>query len=981
MITRWLFVALVACGVAAPVFAQEQTTAVPKLATASSKSDALEEVVVTGSRIHQSGYTQPTPVTMVTAEQLQQSNPGGVSQALNQLPQFVGSISPNQTPTPTLGQQVGNYLNLRDVGINRTLILVDGTRVPPTTATGQVDVDVIPEMLVSRVDVVTGGVSAVYGSDAVTGVVNYILDKKFTGVKTLVQGGISNDGDGSSYKVGVALGQGLFDDRGHVLFSAEATKTNPVSRADRPLTAQNWFEMPTYVPGATEPDGSIAGPTGSVNNPLRPASGVVSAFTTPSGSFLAGPPGVIGMSLTPTGGLAPFNHGSLSVPGYEGQIGGDGFPWPSDRTLIASTNSQRGYLRLSYDITPDINVFAEGNVSNTRATFGDAFNVIQALIFPNNAYLPAAAQAAFAADPNPADQAAYLLKIPDDLGLPVQEQLVRSYGAKTGIKVALGDWRLEGDYIYGHVHYNARESNEINQQHLYAAIASINTPGGPACLATLLDPAQYSDCVPYNPFITNGNSQAVKNYLLGASIYDVFNETNDVTFNLSGHAFSTWAGPIGVAVGAEYRTASLLETTNSSPGLPYSTSGLIDPTINPSQIYNITNTGSAKGSVNVKEGNLELLVPLARNLPFARELSATGAVRFTDYSTSGSVKTWKLGGTWEPISDVRFRFSRSRDIRAPTLFDLFAGETATRGPVFDAQANTCGTQGCTQSNGIFINGGGNPNLKPEVSYTTIVGIILQPRFIPHFTASVDYYDLTIEAAITQLTPSQIIEDCYVSNGTAAACQNVTRPGGPASNQPATQVFDGGINAAVWHTKGVDFESTYDLRLAEISSGIPGDLSFRALANHVRSFIVQNDPGSPAQEQAGYTDSVLQTGQGQLSTPVPHWRGNLSATYAVGPATVFLQERVVGSIRQGGPEFNYIYAQPTLPAVYYTDLTANYEIPVGTGKAQVFLTVNNLFNKQPPLFPNNQVPGLVYPTIQSLYDVMGRYFTLGVRASF
>lgn len=946
---------------------------------ASAPSTQVQEIVVTGSRIRQSGYAQPTPVTTVTGDQLQLASPQGISAGLNQLPQFAGSISPAQTQTYTLGQSIGNFLNLRDVGINRTLILLDGTRVPPTTATGQVDVDVLPELLISRVDVVTGGVSAVYGSDAVSGVVNYILDKNFTGVKGVAQTGVSTYGDGDSYKVGVAFGHGFDDDKGHVLFSVETNDSDAVSRGARPLTAGNWFALPEYIPGQTEPGGAIAGAPGTASNPLHFVNGVTSSLA-PYGEFYpgVGSTGLGGMALTPTGGLTPLNFGSFYVPGSEGEVGGGGFVWPTDRTLIAGSNSQHVFGRLSYDLTPNWNVFAEVNASQTVSRFGDAINVIQAFVFPNNAFLTPALQSAFAADP--ADPYALLLKIPTDLPLPEQREEVQSYGARLGAHGDVAGWNVEANYIYGHVHQNAQET-EINQQHLYAAIESVSTPGGPVCLSSIIAPGALPGCVPYNPFVQGANSPAVVRYLMGTSVYDIYNETNDFTLNVTGKPFSTWAGPVSVAFGGEYRTASMRETSNSNPADPFSTTGLIDPTINPTQIYNVTNTGTAGGSNNVKEASAEVLVPLAKDDPFAKEASVTGAVRYTDYSTSGGVTTWKLGATWSPIQDIRFRVTRSRDIRAPTLFDLFAGQTSTRAPVFDAQANTCGVQGCTASNGIYILGGGNPDLKPEIGNTFTGGVVLQPRFLSGFEMSLDYYDLRISDAITTLTPEQIIEECYVSGGTSPLCSDVTRPGGVTSSQPATAVFAGEINAASWRTKGVDIEASYRLPLDRLASNWNGAVNFHMLANYVESFTIENSAGQPTEQQAGYTDTVLEPASGAPPTPIPHWRGSISATYVGGPFTILAQERYVGSLKTGGPEFNYVYAESHLPAVFYTDLTVSYDLPVRDGKAQLFATVNNLFNQQPPLFPSSAVPGLSYPTIQSLYDVMGRYITVGAKFRF
>jgi outer membrane receptor protein involved in Fe transport len=307
---------------------------------ASGPGDVASDIVVTGSRIGRNGNEAPTPVTVVSVDQLQQSAPRSIAEGLNQLPQFLGSFSPAQSQSTMLSEAHGNILNLRNAGAIRTLILMDGQRVPPTSSSGLVDVSVIPEALVARVDVVTAGASAVYGSDAVTGVVNFILDSKFTGVKALAQRGVSSRGDGGSYRLGVTAGTSLLDGGAHLLLSADRNDSTGIQKLDRPYGGKYFFAVPE-LPGAP----------GTASNPLVFKENVVSSNLNATGLFRFGPPGVQGQTLTPGGQITPFNPGRFAGAGQ--QIGGSGTGTSQNTSLITGLRTDRLFGRLSFDIAPN----------------------------------------------------------------------------------------------------------------------------------------------------------------------------------------------------------------------------------------------------------------------------------------------------------------------------------------------------------------------------------------------------------------------------------------------------------------------------------------------------------------------------------------------------------------------------------------------------------------------------------------------------
>lgn len=951
-----------------------------EIATANDQRDAAsvysdDDIVVTGSRIDASGFNQPTPVTVVTAEQLNKAAPQGIAAGLNQLPQLLGSISPTSVAANNLATPRGNFLNLRNVGINRTLILMDGTRVPPTTETGLVDVDFIPELLVGRVDVVTGAVSAVYGSDAVTGVVNFILDKDFSGFKGLVQGGITSRGDGESYRIGGAYGTSFADDRAHFMVSLEQKETADILRTDRPLMKERWGANARFAAGQTKPDGTIAGAPGTENNPIAFEQNVVTSTFATNGLILGGPAELANRThFDNDGRVIPFVRG---IPFGANMIGGDGQIIPEDGSMTGESKVTHAFGRLSYEVAPQMEIYAEANYQKSRQIFMSSTDFTAMPIYSGNAFLDPAVQAILD-DPlrNVGNLSTFICGAPGGLCLfkfpadderlrPNQRLEVESYSGKVAVEGQISaDWDYNFSYIYGRSTTDGRERSR-SQQSLYAALDAVRDPSGNiVCRVTLVAPGALDNCVPYNPMVFGGHSQELVDFLMGASTFTTRNTTHNLALNFAGSLFDLPAGPVGVAFGGEYRHNSLNQTSNSSPDEPYDTTGLRG-VLNAGLHYGSTSRAFATGSNNVKEANAEINVPIFSGKPFADSLSVTGAVRYTDYSTSGTVYTWKAGAVWDIVPGVRFRVTRSRDIRAPTLFDLFAGTTQTAlGGFQDPHCGGCTTQGRSP----FAFGGGNPDLKPEIGNTFSAGLVLAPEnLVPGLRIAVDYYNLNITDAITNLSPLRIVEICEESGGTSPICDNIVRPlpyeDRTANNIP-TSIFAGQINAAFLRTKGFDFETSY--RTPEDWLGIDGRFTFRALGSYVLNFKTQQSASDPVIESAGFTLNAI-----------PKFRGTVSANYDQGPFSIYSQVRIIGGLNTGP---NQIFEVKSLPAVAYTDLTVSYDWDVMGGEVETFLSVTNLLDKSPPIFPSG-VPGLFYPTIMSLYDVVGQSFTAGARIRF
>jgi outer membrane receptor protein involved in Fe transport len=338
------------------------------------------------------------------------------------------------------------------------------------------------------------------------------------------------------------------------------------------------------------------------------------------------------------------------------------------------------------------------------------------------------------------------------------------------------------------------------------------------------------------------------------------------------------------------------------------------------------------------------------------DVSAAG--RYTDYSTSGPVKTWKLGFTWAPLNDITFRGTLSQDIRAPTVYDLFAGQQFGIGQLYDPVTNTTANLQTIQT--------GNPKLAPERGRTTTFGIVLSPSFLAGFNASLDWYRLDITGAIGTTNAQSIVTDCYASGGASPECAFISRP---APTAFPTSVTLSPLNNQRLLTEGWDFDASYKRSVG------PGNLTARMYANYLERYVnpalAVTATGAPV-DLAGYVASQ--------TLAYPHIRSTLNLDYKISAFDIFLSEQFIGPLNQNAPRANNIHVVPGVASVFYTNLTLDYGTEFQGADAHVFFTVNNLTDKQFPIIPGT-IPGLNVPTVISLYDTVGRAFTLGVRVKF
>ena len=934
--------------------AQDTAKSTPSTA----KSDETV-VVVTGSRVIKSGDNSPSPVTVLPTADILKVEPGAtLADALNSLPVFAGSRSAASNPT-SVGSAAGgngdaNQLNLRNLGANRTLVLMDGMRVPPTLQNAVVDVDIIPQMLVSRVDVVTGGVSAVYGSDAMSGVVNYVVNHKFNGFRADASYGITQYGDDVTTDGGIAWGHKI-GDKGHLELSYEYHKEDGVPyRTDRP-----WFDQAGVA-------GSVAGSTvapGSSGNPFEVFENLRQSTSTFGGMITSG--ALKGQTFTQNGVLSPFVAGAAT--GTTGvQVGGGGAY--ANPNLLGALHSNQFFSRFDYDFSNDIHGYAEiASDVKTNVNEADTNQLTNVTLFSNNAFLSPTYQTAMAGS-STFTLSEYLSDVPRQQATAHTNQLIFT----TGLDGKFGGAAWKIDYSHGDSKLRTDLVNIINNQHLALALDAVQNPssptGTPVCYSTTISPG--NGCVAFNPFGPTAASQAAINYITDTLHIGAETKMDDVSAQVTGSPFSTWAGPVNTALSAEWRKTSY---TSFSSILPTAVVDCTTPGLrNNCVTATSTKAGTALGSVTngqnltpvsqtVAEIAGEFDAPLLTDSPLAKSLSINGAVRYTNYDTSGDYWTWKLGVDWQMSDALRFRATRSSDIRAPTLYDLYSPPSVV--PVSHIDYNITGNPSATVPSLTES----NPNLKAELGNTWTAGFVWKP--MPKLSFAIDGYDVKVSNAITQIDGStQAYQQlCYNSGGSSPYCALQIRPG-PLTDHTATNAVTEWIveeiNIAEVETWGVDFETNYATDLF----GRP--MTLRLLTDY-QPHVYYRQPGTTTIDQGGVAFGPLGLGAG----PAVRFDG-FCHYQATQHFSIDLMERWRNHMKLGGDPTQY-WVYNHIAAFGTTGVTLNWD---DGHRLQYYANVQNLFNAAPP--PGGYSGNSTRAGLRDGYalgdDVRGRYYTVGIK---
>ncbi|MFB0875913.1 MULTISPECIES: TonB-dependent receptor domain-containing protein [unclassified Sphingobium] len=943
--------ALVASGIFSSqvVFAQDASPAsAPASPQEAESSASTGDIVVTGTRVVRDGYQAPNPVSVIGEQQIAAKAPVNLADYVNQIPALASSATArNSTPSISNGTAGINALNLRNLGVNRTLVLLDGQRVGAASLQGWVDINGFPQSLVKRVDIVTGGASADWGSDAVAGVVNFVLDRTFKGVKGEAQGGVTTYGDDRNYKLSLTAGTDFADGRGHILIAGELAHSDGVTG----FGGRDWYKYRKVI---TNPDYTAT--NGQPRLVVRDNTGFNNA--TPGGIITSGP--LRGIYFDEGGTPKQFNYGPIIGGNFMNGGQYQYADWAKTGDLAPEQGRQNIFARASFELTDHFEVFAQ--FSFARATTGIAFGTLPRYgnisINSDNAFLPAsvAAQAA-ALGVTSFNMGSFVY----DIGPVISNTRRTNYRPVIGARGdfdALGSnwtWDIYGQETITHSYGEIKIPITANW---LRAIDAVRAPNGTiVCRSTLSDPT--NGCVPFSVFGTGVNSQAAVDYVKGTAWFRQNLKQRVVAANLRGNPFSTWAGPVSVALGIENRRESVSGTvdaldaaslaqaqaTGAARVLPYQTGNYLP----------------SFGSYTVTEGYLQTVVPLAKDSAFAKSLDLLAGVRGTNYSTSGYVTTWKAGLTYKPIDDITFRVTRSRDIRAPNLAEYFQQQQAGSATITDP------LRGFAQTT-IFQITSGNQSLQPERANTFSAGIVLQPSFIPGLAGSFDYWNVDIKDAITTLVAGDVVNQCAAGNATF--CSRVNRNAAGV----ITTVTSQPINLARQKARGLDFELSY------VRPMFGGTLRFRGLATRYLKNETNNGITVPI-DLVGNNN-----GNGADATSLPKWSYNATLGFDRDPVAFQLTARGVSA---GVLNTTYVQCSSNCPtstvsattiddnhvagAIYFD---ANVTVKVGHG-VETFLSVDNIANKDPAqvAWAANGPPHAVN---QSLYDVIGRTFRAGIR---
>lgn len=885
-----------------------QTTPAPSSQPPVETTDGDQsDIVVTGSRIDRAGFQQPTPTTVLGSADIQLAARANLQQVLTELPQVRNSNSPTVNAASTNTGTAS--IDLRGLGSGRTLTLINGRRF-----VGDGNLNFVPTNLVDRVELVTGGASAAWGSDAVAGVVNIILNDKLKGLSLGANTGISSRGDGMRYGFDGSFGTSFADGKGHLMVGAEYVRDKGIGNSgmdDRP-----WFGAGLVNIGggklelrANQPNLIVAG-----------------SSLTYGGTVLNGA----------LAGQVFNNDGTLRA-----QQQGD--PINLYRTVQVSSPVDRisSYARLSYDVGK-ATIWVDGayGQANSDQPFiiDPAQSVLVVSIAASNPFLSNATRQQLAN----AGQTSFLLGrySRDTFGTYLKARR-QYYEGAIGIDGTFGgSWKYGAHYSHGEAKTTELVLNSAIPANFARALNAVQTPGGIVC-AVNADATTTNDdpaCAPFNPFGEGNASAAATNYVRGTQSNFAKRTLDSLGVELQGDPFSLWAGPITVAIGGEARWEKQQQEN-----------GALDKQGTSSIFGSPLYRSPLNGGFNVKEAFAETVVPLLAVDKFKVEFN--GAARYSDYSRSGGIWSWKLGGTAHILDGLLLRATRSRDIRAPSITELFNASGLTIRQVVDRATppgSVNGVNGYNSNPNVTIFNGGNPNLVPEISKTWTVGGSFSPSFIKGFSVSVDYYDINISGAIAAPTGDQIVAACAAGN--ADACSRIDRD--PAS-KTITVIRATNANISTLRTNGFDIEASYALPLSRISS-MPGTLRFRALATYVHHLQIAGT------ENAGSVGDTVING-------VPHWRANFSLGYTSDAFGIDLRARYVGGGKFDAAQPNIVNNDVSARA--YFDLGMQFKV---ANKFTLFGNIRNLFDRDPPLVI--QLGG-------RNYDTIGRYFTTGVRLNF
>lgn len=904
----------------------------------------IEEVTVTGSRLDRTGMSTPTPVTTLGVDEMEALAPGMLIEAVDQLPQFFNNTRPDPAASGrySSGSEGQSFLNMRGMGANRTLVLLDGRRVVPTSKLGSNDINLFPEALIRRMEVVTGGASAAYGSDAVTGVTNFILDTNFDGFDARVQGGVTDRGDRPMERASVTFGTDI-GRRAHIIASFEHYESESVFGYDK----RDWFQDWALIqnPDANGPD-RITVPH------------VRTTDFTYGGLITSGP--LAGIQFLEDGTPAPFRAGEII--GTSSQSGGDGVNPRRNVELSPGIERQNAFLYADVELTDRTKVFGQAIFARSQIDYlvarMAAFRPFgEAQIFSDNAFLPESIREAMLAQGIDSFQMGRRSSLGD--WQDINGSRNRTTSLTAGVEHEFGNgWRLNGYYQYG-------RNNRLNNSYMaridriHRAMDAVVHPetGAIVCRSTLTYPDD--GCMPANFFGVGQMSEESKDYMRDWRIGRHRIEQHVAEVAVDGEIHRGWgAGPILAAAGLSYREDTLdagfgPEHSHASirPDYEEGYKGLPLRWHNNNDIYLANEMLEAQGGYSVREVFAEAGIPLLASRRLVELLDLNVATRYADYSGSGGVLAWKTGLDWQINQAVRLRFTRSRDTRAANLGERYDWQRVSGG----IDDPWMGTTGLPPRDGTIE--GGNPNVDPELSDTITFGIVYQPLRVSNLSLSLDHYAVDIKDAIAQLGNQNIIDQCF---NEGSFCNQLVQD--PVTGQ-ILRVDNLFINLEQASVRGIDLETRYRLQ-----AGSRHSFDFRFLT----SYLQENSMSTPLGTK------IERAGEGTF----PEWTGTAVVSYANGPFTTSLTARYIGSAQL---DLDWVEGvdvdRNRIDAATYLNLRFGYDLETGANRIRLFVNVENLLDRNPPIAPTLMSGWTGAAHTNGNFDQLGRRYTVGARFSF
>ena len=908
-------------------------------------ADTVGAVTVTASRVNRAGYLAPTPTVVVGTEQLEQRGTTNVGAYLNEVPAFRPTTQP--TTNGINQRSVGSvYVDMRGLGSSRTLVLVDGQRFVPEMAAGlagyNVNLNQIPALLVERIEVVTGGASAQWGSDAVAGVVNVLLKKKFQGFQAEAQGGMSSHSDNKVMRFGFVAGRNFKDGRANLTGAVDFEKNYGVD----PVGTRDWgkkhgYFMPNPCPlqvavSATCPTGGNGQASNLLVNDVQFSNaaigGVITAGPLKGTTFAAG--GAQG---------APFIYGNFVGATYMQGGGQPGVYYPGLQPIASPFWRAQSYLRGSYQFSDKVEGHLEASYSYSKGGGRGGAGAGSQTIQRDNAFLnEAVRQRMVAANVTSFTLGRYTTEFPSEGD--IRNRTVRVVGGLDGEFGGAGDWKWSAAVGYGRNKYSQRVDGGGITNNTRFAVDAILVNGVATCRALVpgsstYNPTAAAGCVPINLFGPNSITAQAYAYTNGNPSADIDYQQLFADAEISGEPFSTWAGPVSVAAGAQYRNEK--EDAWSDP-------------ISRVNGYGGNNAPTFAGTYKVGEGFVETVVPLLKDSPVGESLDLNGAIRYADYAgAAGGQTTWKAGFTYKPFEGMLLRAARSRDIRAPNIFERNV-------PASGRNANVTyrGASPVIQARTL-----GNPNLTVEKADTTTFGFSYQPPFIPGLAFSVDRFKIDTKGLISTLSAQDVVDLCLSGQQSFCALLTFTNPATPTLPDTVSTPY---LNLAGVEISGYDFQASYRFPLERLSSGLPGSLQFNFAGTYASHSRVNSGAlGAVTIDRAGETGPKNQYA-------VPRFRSTANITYSTDRFSVGVNQRHVSA---GNYDNNFVTGRDInnnrIGARTYYDLNMTYDV---TRRISVFGVVSNVFDRAPPLAPTDNAS----PTNAAYFDVIGRMFRAGVR---